>query len=161
MNKKIEDLGLDDFDRRILQELQRNGGISNQSLSEKIFLSPSPCLRRVHALEEAGIILKRVALLDPEKLGFELTIMIHVRMDKHTPDRFGAFQDRVRTYPEVQACYLITGQESDYLLKVVVRDMVHFQDLLLNRLTQIEGVAGVHSSFVLQKIVDTTELPVY
>lgn len=160
MKKKIENLGLDEFDRKILRELQRDAGISNQALSEKISLSPSPCLRRVHALEESGVIQKRVALLDPEKLGLGFTVMIHVRMDRHIPERFEAFEDQVRTYPEVQSCYLITGQESDYLLKVVVRDMAHFQDLLLNRLTQIEGVAGVHSSFVLRRIVDTTEFPV-
>ncbi|MHB1287510.1 MAG: Lrp/AsnC family transcriptional regulator [Leptospirales bacterium] len=161
MRKNEDDFELDDYDRRILQELQHDGGMSNQALAEKICLSPSPCLRRVHALEEAGFILKRVALLDPGKLGLKFTVMIHVRMDKHTPDRFSEFENRVRQYPEVQSCYLITGQESDYLLKAVLKDMAHFQDFLLNRLTQIDGVAGVHSSFVLRKIVDTTALPVH
>ena len=161
MRKNELHSGLDSYDRRILQELQHDGGLSNQELAGRICLSPSPCLRRVQALEEAGIILKRVALLDAGKLGLELMALIQISMDRHTPERFEGFEDNVRQYPEVQECYLITGQEADYLLKVVVRDMVHFQDLLLNRLTRIEGVTGVHSSFVLRRVVDTTELPVY
>ena len=151
---------LDSYDRRILQELQRDGGLTNQELAGRICLSPSPCLRRVQALEDAGIILKRVALLDPQKLGLELMALIRISMDRHTPERFRGFEEHVRRYPEVQECYLITGQEADYLVKVVVRDMVHFQDFLLERLTRIEGVTGVHSSFVLRRVVDTTELPV-
>ena len=151
---------LDSYDRQILQELQRDGGLTNQELAGRICLSPSPCLRRVQALEEAGIILKRVALLDAQKLGLELMALIQISMDRHTPERFRGFEEHVRQYPEVQECYLITGQEADYLVKVVVRDMVHFQDLLLERLTRIEGVTGVHSSFVLRRVVDTTELPV-
>lgn len=151
---------LDSYDRRILQELQRDGGLTNQELAGRICLSPSPCLRRVQALEDAGIIRKRVALLDPQKLGLELMALIRISMDRHTPERFRGFEEHVRRYPEVQECYLITGQEADYLVKVVVRDMVHFQDFLLERLTRIEGVTGVHSSFVLRRVVDTTELPV-
>lgn len=151
---------LDSYDRRILQELQRDGGLTNQVLAGRICLSPSPCLRRVQALEVAGIIRKRVALLDPQKLGLELMALIRISMDRHTPERFRGFEEHVRQYPEVQECYLITGQEADYLVKVVVRDMVHFQDFLLERLTRIEGVTGVHSSFVLRRVVDTTELPV-
>lgn len=151
---------LDSYDRLILQELQRDGGLTNQELAGRICLSPSPCLRRVQALEDAGIILKRVALLDPQKLGLELMALIRISMDRHTPERFRGFEEHVRRYPEVQECYLITGQEADYLVKVVVRDMVHFQEFLLERLTRIEGVTGVHSSFVLRRVVDTTELPV-
>ncbi len=151
---------LDSYDRQILQELQRDGGLTNQELAGRICLSPSPCLRRVQALEDAGIILKRVALLDAQKLGLELMALIQISMDRHTPERFRGFEEHVRRYPEVQECYLITGQEADYLVKVVVRDMVHFQDFLLERLTRIEGVSGVHSSFVLRRVVDTTELPV-
>ena len=151
---------LDSYDRQILQELQRDGGLTNQELAGRICLSPSPCLRRVQALEDAGIILKRVAILDAQKLGLELMALIQISMDRHTPERFRGFEDHVRRYPEVQECYLITGQDADYLVKVVVRDMVHFQDFLLERLTRIEGVTGVHSSFVLRRVVDTTEFPV-
>jgi Lrp/AsnC family transcriptional regulator, leucine-responsive regulatory protein len=150
---------LDRFDRRILEELQRDGGLSNQELAERVGLSASPCSRRVRALEEAGIILRRVTLLDRRKLGLTLTVVVHISMDRHTPERFAAFEEKVRSYPEVQECYIITGQEADYQLKVVVPDMDHYQEFLLNRLTRIEGVTGVHSSFVLRRVMDSTELP--
>ncbi|MEJ2630112.1 MAG: Lrp/AsnC family transcriptional regulator [Acidihalobacter sp.] len=149
----------DRFDRRILEELQRDGGLSNQELAERVGLSASPCSRRVRALEEAGIILRRVTLLDQRKLGLTLTVVVHISMDRHTPERFAAFEEKVRSYPEVQECYIITGQEADYQLKVVVPDMDHYQEFLLNRLTRIEGVTGVHSSFVLRRVMDGTELP--
>jgi Lrp/AsnC family transcriptional regulator, leucine-responsive regulatory protein len=150
---------LDRFDRRILEELQRDGGLSNQELAERVGLSASPCSRRVRALEEAGVILRRVTLLDRRKLGLTLTVLVHISMDRHTPERFAAFEETVRSYPEVQECYIITGQEADYQLKVVVPDMDHYQEFLLNRLTRIEGVTGVHSSFVLRRVIDGTELP--
>ena len=150
---------LDRFDRRILEELQRDGGLSNQELAERVGLSASPCSRRVRALEEAGIILRRVTLLDRRKLGLSLTVLVHISMDRHTPERFSAFEREVLTYPEVQSCYIITGQEADYQLVVVVPDMDHYQEFLLNRLTRIEGVTGVHSSFVLRRVLDSTELP--
>jgi Lrp/AsnC family transcriptional regulator, leucine-responsive regulatory protein len=150
---------LDRYDRRILEELQRDGGLSNQELAERVGLSASPCSRRVRALEEAGIVLRRVTLLDQRKLGLSLTVLVHISMDRHTPERFAAFEDKVRGYPEVQECYIITGQEADYQLKVVVPDMDHYQEFLLNRLTRIEGVTGVHSSFVLRRVMDSTELP--
>ena len=159
-SKKDSVAELDSCDRKILKELQRDAGLTNQELAERISLSPSPCLRRVQALEKSGVIRKRVALLDSEKLGLELTALIRISMDRHTPERFAGFEDQIRLYPEIQECYLIIGQEADYLVKAVVRDMVHFQELLLERLTRIEGVTGVHSSFVLRRVVDSTELPV-
>lgn len=150
---------LDKFDRQILQELQRNGGLSNHELAERIGLSPSPCLRRVKQLEEAAIIERRVTILNRRKLGLNLTAIIQISMDRHTPERFAAFEAKVITYPEVQECFLITGQDHDYLLKVVVPDMDSYQEFLLNKVTRIEGVSGVHSSFVMRRVVDTTELP--
>lgn len=151
---------MDKYDRHILEVLQRDGRISNQELAEQIGLSASPCLRRVRALEEAGYLERYVALVDPEKLGLKLTAMISISMDKHTPERFEAFEAAVTQMPEVQSCYLITGQSADYQLKVLVEDMAHFQQFLLGKLTRIEGVAGVHSSFVLRKIVDSTAAPI-
>jgi Lrp/AsnC family leucine-responsive transcriptional regulator len=161
MKSKAPTSELDRYDRRILEELQRDGGLSNQRLAERIGLSPSPCLRRVQALEEAGLIRKRVALLDPQRLGLALMVLMHISMDRHTPERFEHFEAEISHSPEVLECYLITGHDADYQIKVAVRDMAHFQDFLLNRLTRIEGVTGVHSSFVLRRVVDTTELPVY
>ncbi|MEF8728962.1 MAG: Lrp/AsnC family transcriptional regulator [Accumulibacter sp.] len=151
---------LDRFDRRILQVLQEDGRISNQDLAERIGLSPSPCLRRVRALEEAGAIVGYRALVDPRALGLSLMALIHISMDEHTPERFSQLEAAIREIPEIVECLLITGQAADYQLKVVVRDMDAYQDLLLNRITGIKGVTGVHSSFVLRRVVDRTALPV-
>ncbi len=150
---------LDRYDRRILEELQRDGGLTNQELADRIGLSASPCSRRVKALEDAGVILRRVTLLDRRKLGLNLTALINISMDRHTPERFEAFEKKIRGYPEVQECYLITGQTADYQLKVVVQDMDHYQAFLLNKITRIPGVSGVHSSFVMRRVVDNDELP--
>jgi Lrp/AsnC family leucine-responsive transcriptional regulator len=151
---------LDRYDRQILLVLQQEGRISNQELAERIGLSPSPCLRRVRALEESGLISGYRALVDAKALGLSLMALIHISMDQHTPERFGNFEARVAELPEVLECLLITGQAADYQLKVVVKDMDAYQDLLLNRITRIKGVSGVHSSFVLRRVVDRTALPV-
>ena len=149
---------LDLYDRRILQLLQEDGRLSNQDLADRIGLSPSPCLRRVRALEEAGYITGYRAVVDPQKLGLTLMALVHISMDKHTPERFAAFEAGVRALPEVLECLLITGQDADYQLKAVVRDMEAYQYLLLNRITRIEGVSGVHSSFVLRRVVEKSSL---
>ena len=157
MDKNL--VSLDRLDRKILELLQQDGGLTNQQLAERVGLSASPCSRRVRALEDAGVILRRVTLLDRKKLGLSLTVIVLLGMDRHTPERFETLERSVAEYPEVQECYLITGQEADYQLKVVVPDMDAYQELLLNRLTRIPGVSGVHSSFVLRRVIDSTELP--
>jgi len=151
---------LDRYDQRILEVLQQEGRISNQELADRIGLSPSPCLRRVRTLEESGLVTGYRAMLDAKKLGYSLMALIHISMDRHTPERFTNFEVRIAELPEVLECLLITGQDADYQLKVVVRDMDAYQELLLNRITRIEGVSGVHSSFVLRRVVDKTALPV-
>ena len=153
-------MNLDNYDRRILEELQREGRITNQELADRIGLSPSPCLRRVRALEEAGILSGYRALVDPKQLGLNLMALLSISMDRHTPERFEHFEAAIAEMPEVLECLLITGREADYQLKVIVRDMDHYQELLLRRITQIEGVSGVHSSFVLRRVVERTSLPV-
>lgn len=151
---------LDRFDRLILEHLQADGRISNHDLADKIGLSPSPCLRRVRALEESGLIVGYRALLNAKALGLSLMALIQISMDEHTPERFTRFEAEIAEIPEVLECLLITGQSSDYQLKVVVRDMEGYQELLLHRITRIPGVSGVHSSFVLRRVVDKTALPV-
>ena len=151
---------LDRTDRRILEELQNNGAISNLDLADKVGLSASPCSRRVKALEESGLILKTVTLLDAKKLGLDLMAMISVSMDRHTPDRFEAFESAVIDCSEVLECFLITGQSADYVMKVMVKDMTAYQEFLLGKLTRIPGVTGVHSSFVMRKILERTTLSV-
>ena len=157
MNNILE---VDSFDRQILRVLQQEGRISNQELADRIGLSPSPCLRRVRNLEESGVISGYRALLESKLLGLSLTALIHISMDQHIPERFNHFETAVSALPEVMECLLITGQSADYQLKVVVQDMDAYQDLLLNRITRIPGVTGVHSSFVLRRIVDKTALPI-
>ena len=149
----------DRYDIQILHALQEDGRISNQDLADRIGLSPSPCLRRVRTLEETGIITGYRAQLNAKKLGLSLMALIHISMDKHTPDRFDNFEAKISEIEEVQECLLITGQDADYQLKVIVADMDAYQELLLNRITRIEGVSGVHSSFVLRKVVEKTALP--
>lgn len=151
---------LDRYDRQILSILQTEGRISNQDLADRIGLSASPCLRRVRTLEESGLITGYRALLDARKLGLTLMALIGISMDKHTPERFDSLEAVIRDIPEVLECLLITGQQADYQLKVVVRDMDAYQHLLLNKITSIKGVTGVHTSFVLRRVVDRTSLPV-
>lgn len=150
---------LDRFDRLILEHLQRDGRLANQELAEKIGLSPSPCLRRVRGLEERGLITGYRAIVDARKLGFSLMALVHIALDRHTPERFANFEAKVKVLPEVLECLLIAGEDADYLLKVVVRDMDGYQNLLLNKITRIEGVTGVHSSFVLRQVVERTSIP--
>jgi Lrp/AsnC family leucine-responsive transcriptional regulator len=152
---------LDKYDKKILAILQTEGKISNQDLAERVGLSPSPCLRRVKALEDAGVILGYKALLDAKKIELGLVALIQISMDKHTQERFNSFEREIKAIPEVLECLLITGQTADYLLKVIVKDLDHYQKLLLQKITKIAGVTGVHSSFVLNKVIDKTELQLY
>ena len=150
---------LDKLDKRILRELQNNGSITNLELAETVGLSPSPCARRVKQLEDSGIIDRQVILLNASKLNLKLTALIQISMDRHTPDRFEIFEKKIISYPEVIECILITGQSADYQLKVVVPDMESYQEFLLNKITRIEGVTDVHSSFMLREVINSTELP--
>ena len=150
---------LDRTDIKILAQLQEHGGLSNLELAERVGLSPTPCARRVKRLEAEGVIKSRVTLLDQSQLGLTLTAHIGVTMDRHTPERFEAFETEVSAYPEIIDCCVVTGQSADYLIKAVVKDMAHYEQFLLGKLTRIPGVTGVHSSFELRKVVSSTALP--
>ncbi len=150
---------LDRIDKQILQLMQGNARISNLELADSIGLSPTPCSRRVKRLEESGIIDKHVTLLKSAALGLNLTAMIGISMDRHTPERFENFEASVTALPEVLECLIVTGQSADFLLKVVVRDMQHYEQFLLGHITKLEGVTGVHSSFVLREVLKKTALP--
>ena len=149
---------LDRLDRRILQVLQDNAEVSNLELAERVGLSPTPCARRVKRLFAEGVITHQVAMVDPRKLGLNLTAHISITMDRHTPDRFEAFEETVLALPEVVDCCVVTGQSADYLMKAVVRDMAHYEQFLLGKLTRIPGVTGVHSSFELRRVVTRTAI---
>ena len=152
-------LTLDRIDRNILHEMQHTARISNLELADKVGLSPTPCSRRVKRLEESGLIDRHVTLLKPKALGLNLTAMVGISMDRHTPDRFETFERAVADMPEILECLIVTGQSADFLLKVVVRDMQHYEQFLLGKLTKLEGVTGVRSSFVLREVIKKTALP--
>lgn len=156
--KKVSNVKLDRTDRRILAALQKDSSISNQDLAEQVGLSPSPCSRRVKQLEDEGYIQGYVARLNQSKLGLKLTAYIQVALDRHTPDRFLEFDRIVNSCPEIVECCLVTGQSADYTMKVIVPDMEAFQVFILDTITQIPGVTAVHSSFVMRKVVDSTEV---
>lgn len=153
------EISLDRIDKHILGLMQQNGRISNLELADQVGLSPTPCSRRVKRLEESGLITGHVTLLDPKGLGLNLTAIVGIAMDRHTPDRFESFEKAISTMPEVIECSIVTGQTADFLLKVVVRDMEHYEKFLLGYLTRLDGVTGVHSSFVLRDLVKKTALP--
>ncbi len=156
----MTDLVLDRIDKHILKLMQANGRITNLELADQVGLSPTPCSRRVKRLEESGLIAGHVTLLNAELLGLNLTAIIGISMDRHTPDRFEAFEKAIEKMPEIIECSIVTGQTADFLLKVVVKDMQHYEKFLLGNLTRLAGVTGVHSSFVLRHLVKKTALPV-
>ena len=162
---------LDKTDRKILSILQTDGRLSNQEVAERVSLSPSPCLRRIRQLEESGVIRQYVALLDPDKIGLGLLAYVNVRLEKHSdipqtggpmrkalPTPRADFAASVANWPEVVACYAMTG-EMDYLLRVHVEDMEHFSRFMMETLLRHPAVLDVKSSFALQRIKDTTALP--
>ena len=151
---------MDRLDRRILRVMQEDAALSNLELAERVGLSPTPCARRVRRLVTEGVIIHQVAVLDPKKLGLNLTAHISVTMDRHTPERFEAFESAIADLPEVVDCCVVTGQSADYLLKAVVRDMTHYEQFLLGQLTRIPGVTGVHSSFELRRVITKTAVSV-
>lgn len=152
-------MGFDKIDLNILRELQQDSSLTNQELADRVGLSASPCLRRVKALEESGVIDRKVTILKRSPLGLKLTAFLQISMDRHTPDRFSVFEEEVNDFPEVRNCNLVTGQNCDYLLEVVVEDMETYHDFLLGKLTRIPGVTGVQSSFLLRSVKESTALP--
>ncbi len=149
---------LDAIDRRILRALQRDGRLQNVELAKQVGLSPSPCLRRVRLLEEAGIIERYVALLNPSKIGMGLTVFVRVWLtgqDAETTDRF---TESVKQLPQVVECHLMAG-DCDFLLRVVAADLDAYRRFQIEHLTRIKGVQSVKTEIPMQKIKLSTELP--
>ena len=151
---------LDRFDLAILNILQADNTTPQRAIAQAVNLSAPAVQRRIQRLKEEGVIRGQVTLLDRKKIGLNTQIFAEVKLNAHGRSNFTEFTEAVRGFPEVLECLLITGQQSDYQLKVVVGDMDAYQDLLLNKITRIQGVTGVHTSFVLRKVVDRTALPV-
>lgn len=145
---------LDKIDRQILALLRENARMSNLELAETVNLSPTPCARRVKQLEDAGIITGYSVTTDPRKLGYQLSVYIAISMDKHTAERFSNFEKKLREFPEVVSCSIVTGRSEDYLIKALVKDMAHYEEFLLHRLNRIEGIAQVHTSFELRQVFE-------
>lgn len=150
---------LDRIDRRILEILQRDGRLPNNELAAKVNLSPSPCLRRVRSLEEAGVIKRYVALLDPLKIGLGLLAYVSVKLEKKGHMQAEEFSRAVNAWPEVIECFSMTG-DMDYLLRVHVRDLGDFSRFVMNKLLKQSCVVDVKSSFALERIKETTAVPV-
>ena len=149
---------LDTIDARILTELQSDGGLTNAELAERVGLSPSPCLRRVKLLTDAGVIKKRVALVDGNAIDLKVSVFIHVTLEKQIEENLSEFETAIEARPEVVECYLMTG-ESDYLLRVVVPDLEAYERFLMEHLTRIPGVSNIKSSFALNQVKYSTALP--
>lgn len=149
---------LDRTDRKLLDLLQKDGRITNLDLAMKVALSPSACLRRVRALEEAGVIRGYAALLDPAKVGLGLTAFVTVKLEKRGRMPTDQFARACREWPEVAACHATTG-DMDYLLRVVVEDLAHFSRFVMDSLLKHPGVIDMKSSFVLEPVKETTALP--
>jgi len=149
---------LDEIDRRILARLQEDARISNADLARAVALSPSPCLRRVRALEERGVIRRFVALLDPVALGLGVSVFVQVRLERQVEQALERFEAALLGRPEVLECYLMTG-DADYLLRIVVPDLPAYERFLVDHLTRVPGVASIRSSFALKQVKYSTALP--
>lgn len=154
----LNEILLDEASLRILDQLQQNSEMSNAELAEKVGLSPSPCWRRVSEMRSAGLIRGSVALVDPLKLGLAVNVFVHVTLTKQDQHSLDAFTSAVKNRSEVMECYLMTG-EADFLLRVVIEDLIKYQEFMLDCLTQIPGVSNIRSSFALNQVKYTTALP--
>jgi Lrp/AsnC family transcriptional regulator, leucine-responsive regulatory protein len=150
---------LDAIDRKILSLLQEDGRKSIADLAAAVGLSPSPCLRRVRILEEAGIIARYVAVLDQQSVGLPVSVFVSIKLESQREEALDRFAKSIARWPEVLECYLMTG-DSDYLLRVVVPDVAAYERFLKDALTRFVGVAGIKSSFALRQAKYSTSLPV-
>ncbi|MGO1283099.1 MAG: Lrp/AsnC family transcriptional regulator [Psychrobacter sp.] len=143
---------IDETDRKLLRLLQTQARMSVTELAEHVNLSATPCARRIKRLEDAGVITGYYTKTDAQKLDYPLAVFIAISMDRHTAERFEQFESKIQSFEEVVSCSIVTGRTEDYLIKVRVRDMTHYEEFLLHRLNRIEGVAQVHTSFELREV---------
>jgi Lrp/AsnC family leucine-responsive transcriptional regulator len=150
---------LDVIDRKILALLQSDGRISLTDLAAKVGLSPSPCLRRIRILERAGIIARYVAVLDQDKVGLPVSVFVSIKLESQRQQALDRFTKAIARWPEVLECYLMTGPR-DYLLRVVVADLAAYDRFLKQKLTTVDGVSSIESSFALEQVKYTNVLPI-
>ena len=149
---------LDQVDHLLLAILQGEGRISNAELARRVNLSPPATHARLRRLEEEGYIQGYAALLDRERLGYDMLCFVHISLQLHQPEQVEAVRTAIRDLPEVLECHHVTG-EYDYLLKVVIRNRKDLERFVIERLTPIPGIARIHTSLVLTEVKSTTELP--
>ena len=149
---------LDTLDLRILDELQRDGSLTNVELARRVHLSPSPCLTRVKALEAAGVIERYVALANAKALGLGLNVFINISLKEQGKESLAGFERRIAEHEQVMECYLMTG-DSDYLIRVAVPDIGALERFILEQLTPIPGIEKIRSSFALKQVRYKTALP--
>ena len=149
---------LDQTDLKILDELQRDGSLSNIELARRVHLSPSPCLARVRALESSGVIDRYVAIANPSALGLGLSVFISISLKSQSKEALAHFEQRISEHDEVMECYLMTG-DSDYLIRVAVSDIAALEKFILEQLTPIPGIEKIRSSFALKQVRYKTALP--
>ncbi len=150
---------LDALDRRILAALQRDARLSNVDLAAEVGLSPSPCLRRVRLLEEAGVITAYRAILDRDAVGLGLTVFVGIKVDRHDDAHATAFREAAAALPEVISCHLVSG-ESDFLLQIVLKDLAAYERMLLDTLLKLPHVKDIRSNFVLNTVKSAAPLPI-
>jgi len=150
---------MDDTDLKILRLLQAKPATTMTELADQVGLSQTPCWRRVKQLEASGVIVRRAILLDAHKLGFSVDVFAQLRIGRHDEDNLEAFEEAVREHPEILECFSMSG-ESDYLMRIVVRSIEHYERFLKKVLLHLPGVASVNSSFALKQVKVTTDVPV-
>jgi len=150
---------LDALDRKILSGLQINGRMSLAELSDRVGLSPSPCLRRVRHLERSGVITRYVAVIDQRTVGLPVSVFVSIKLEKQKQESLDRFAKAVERWPEVLECYLMTGSR-DYWLRVVVPDLEAYERFVKQKLTRLDGIASIESSFALEQVKYTNVLPI-
>lgn len=150
---------LDEIDRKIIAAVQDNGRITTNEIAERVGLSPSPCARRLRMLEEAGIIKGYTAIIDQKKVGLPISAFASIKLERQREDDLDRFAAAVSRWPEVVDCYLMTGQR-DYLMRIVVQDLEAYERFLKDKLTRLDGVASIETSFALVQIKRSEVLPI-
>jgi Lrp/AsnC family leucine-responsive transcriptional regulator len=156
---KSANIALDDADRKILKVVQEDGRMTLQAIADRVGLSASPCLRRIRRLEEAGVITAYSATVDQKAVGLPVSVFVSIKLERQRAEELDRFGEAIAHWPEVMECYLMTGQ-FDYLLRVVCADLAAYEAFLREKLTQVDGVASIESSFALGQVKYSRVLPI-
>jgi Lrp/AsnC family transcriptional regulator len=158
MSIELDALHLDEKDLAILQLLQRNAGLTSADIAKELNLSQSPCWRRINRIEQEGLVQRRVALLDRDKLGMEVVVFATVNLAAHGREQIETFEREIRYFPEVVECYTMTGAW-DYMLKIITRDVRHYEGFIREHLLTMPLIREMHSHIAVTEIKNSTELP--